>query len=202
MWNDRYSRPGYLFGTQPNAFLKSCAPLLEPGQSALAIADREGRNSVWLAEQGLSVTAFDASSVGLEKARRLASEREVHVDLHLAAIEEWDWVPEHYDIVAAIFIQFAAPELRAAIFDGMKRAVKPGGLVLLQGYRPEQIEYGTGGPSKPENLYTRALLEGAFKDFEVLRLEDHDSMVHEGEGHDGMSALIELVARKPLEERP
>lgn len=201
MWNDRYSRPGYLFGTEPNAFLKSCAPLLEPGQSALAIADGEGRNSVWLAGQGLSVTAFDASSVGIEKARRLASQRGVDVDLHLATIEEWDWAPDRYDVVAAIFIQFAAPELRAAIFEGMKRTVKPGGLVLLQGYRPEQIGYGTGGPSSPENLYTRALLEDAFKDFEMLRLEDHDSVVHEGEGHDGMSALIDLVARKPLGER-
>jgi len=197
MWNERYDRQEYLFGTEPNAFLASCADLLVPGQSALAVADGEGRNSVWLASRGLAVTAFDASTVGLEKARRLADQRQVTVDYCEAAVEDWDWTPAHFDVVAAIFIQFAGPDLRSRIFAGMKRTVKPGGLILMQGYRPEQLAYGTGGPKEPENLYTRALLEEAFADFEILRLEEHDSEVREGPGHAGLSALIDLVARRP-----
>jgi len=197
MWNERYDRQEDLFGTEPNAFLASCADLLVPGQSALAVADGEGRNSVWLASRGLAVTAFDASTVGLEKARRLADQRQVTVDYCEAAVEDWDWTPAHFDVVAAIFIQFAGPDLRSRIFAGMKRTVKPGGLILMQGYRPEQLAYGTGGPKEPENLYTRALLEEAFADFEILRLEEHDSEVREGPGHAGLSALIDLVARRP-----
>ena len=74
MWDQRYSGADYVFGVDPNRFLTSCAHLLEPGQSALAVADGEGRNSVWLASEGLNVTAFDASEIGLSKAGRLAAE--------------------------------------------------------------------------------------------------------------------------------
>jgi len=197
MWNERYDRPDYLFGTEPNAFLVSCADLLAPGQSALAVADGEGRNGVWLATRGLSVTAFDSSSVGLRKAKQLASSRGVSVDYRMAAIEEWDWAPDRFDVVVGIFIQFAAPALRAAVFAGMQRTVRPGGLILMQGYRPEQLAYGTGGPREIEKLYTRDLLARAFSSLEILRLDEHDSEVEEGPGHAGMSALIDLVARKP-----
>lgn len=197
MWDKRYDREDYVFGTEPNAFLACCAPLLNAGQSALAVADGEGRNGVWLAEQGLSVTAFDASAVGLDKARRLAARRGVAVDARLSTIEDWDWTADRFDVVAAIFIQFAPPPLRSLIFEGMKRTVKPGGLILLQGYRPEQIEYGTGGPPQRENLYTSDLLVAAFGDFEIATLREHDSEIHEGPGHAGISALIDLVARKP-----
>ncbi len=196
MWDERYDRPDYVFGTEPNAFLASQTELLSPGQSALAVADGEGRNSVWLASRGLDVTAFDASSVGLEKARRLAADQGVTVDYHLASIEDWDWTPDRFDIVAAIFIQFAPPDLRARIFDGIKQTVKPGGLVLMQGYRPEQVDYGTGGPPQRDHMYTRDLLEKSFGEFEIMKLEAHDSEINEGPGHDGLSALIDLVARK------
>ena len=197
MWDQRYDREEYVFGTEPNAFLKDCLPYLEGGGTALAVADGEGRNSVWLAGLGLATTAFDASEAGLRKARQLVGSKGVEVDYRLASVEDWEWTPERFDFVVAIFIQFAPPDLRRRIFDGMKRTVKPGGLILLQGYRPQQIAYGTGGPKQPENLYDRALLEAAFGDFEILHLAEHDSEIHEGMGHDGMSALIDLVARKP-----
>ena len=196
-WDERYSTPDYLFGTEPNAFLASQADLLVPGQSALAVADGEGRNGVWLASKGLTVTAFDASAVGLDKAKRLAAEKGVNVDYRLAAIEDWTWTENRFDVVVAIFIQFASPELREKIFAGIKQCLKQGGLLLLQGYTPKQLEYGTGGPPTGENLYTRRLLEDAFAGFEIMRLEEYDSVIREGSGHSGMSALIDLVARKP-----
>lgn len=197
MWDERYGRPEYIFGTGPNAFLASCAGLLAAGQTALAIADGEGRNGVWLASRGLAVTAFDASLVGLDKARRLAGVNNVSVDYRRADVMAWDWTEDRFDVVVAIFIQFVGPDQRREIFEGMKRTTKPGGLILMQGYRPEQIEYATGGPPFRENLYTRPLLEEAFSDFEIRTLREHDSVLREGSAHSGMSALIDLVARKP-----
>lgn len=196
IWNERYDREEYVFGTEPNGFLKSCAPLLHPGEKALAVADGEGRNGVWLASQGLEVTGFDASAVGLAKARRLAVGQGVEVDYRLASVEDWTWERDAYDVVAAIFIQFAEPPLRTLIFEGMIRTLKPGGLLLLQGYTPRQLDYGTGGPRAVVNLYTRPMLEDAFASLAIERLEEHDSEVSEGPGHSGMSALIDLIARK------
>jgi SAM-dependent methyltransferase len=196
-WNSRFSAEAYVFGTAPNAFLVSQAARLKRGMRALCVSDGEGRNSVWLAEQGLAVTAFDFSPKGLEKARKLAHARGVEVDFRLSNAEQWDWQPAAYDVVAAIFVQFAAPALRARMFAGMKRTLAPGGLLILQGYRPEQIEYATGGPKHRENMYTEALLRESFADLEILHLASHDEHVDEGSGHSGMSALIDMVARRP-----
>jgi SAM-dependent methyltransferase len=197
-WNGRYAAAGYLFGTAPNAFLASQAKRLKPGMNALAIADGEGRNGVWLAGQGLHVTAFDFSLVGAEKARKLAAERGVskNYDSSIAMLDDWDWDANQYDVIAAIFIQFATPPERARMFAGICRALKPGGYLLLQGYGPGQLAYGTGGPKVPEQLYTATLLKQAFAALEILELREHDSEINEGEGHGGMSALIELVARR------
>jgi SAM-dependent methyltransferase len=197
-WNTRYAGDEYLFGTSPNAFLATQRHLLMPGQRALAVADGEGRNGVWLAEQGLRVTAIDFSPIALEKAHRLAKSRGVDVTFVQADLTSWEWKDSSFDVVAAIFIQFADPKLREIIFQGIRRALVPGGLLLLQGYRPEQIEYGTGGPPHAENMYTSGMLREAFSGFEIVSLSEHDNIIQEGTGHHGMSALVDLVARKPL----
>jgi len=195
-WDTRYAAPGFLFGTEPNAFLKNQAHLLKAGQKALSIADGEGRNSVFLAELGLDVRAMDFSPNALAKAQVLAKERGVTVRFEQADLETWTWPAGEFDVVVAIFIQFCPPPMRARVFENMKRALKPGGLILMQGYRPEQLKYKTGGPSQVEQLYTRELLEKAFADCASVEIEEYDREVHEGSGHGGMSALIDLVARK------
>jgi len=195
-WQQRFAAPGYLFGTAPNAFLKSKTHLLRKGERALAIADGEGRNGVFLAEQGLDVVSVDFSPLAQEKARKLAAERGVTLRIERADIVNWDWPGHAFDVVAAIFFQFAAPPDRDRIFAGIWKALKPGGLLLLQGYRPKQLEYKTGGPPHVENLYTREVLENAFHEFSSLDIREHDSVVDEGSGHAGMSALIDLVGRK------
>lgn len=197
LWDRRYDQEAYVFGTEPNAFLVRQQHRLKAGQSVLAVADGEGRNGVWLAEQGLKVLSLDASSVAQAKARRLAEARGVGLETELADLDHWVWPDEAYDLVAGIFIQFAGPALRTRMFAGMVQALKPGGLLLLQGYRPEQLAYGTGGPKVAENLYDEAMLRLAFEGLEILELAVHDSRIKEGDGHDGMSALIDLVARKP-----
>jgi cyclopropane fatty-acyl-phospholipid synthase-like methyltransferase len=192
----RFAAPDYHFGTAPNAFMKSQAHQLNAGQKALALADGEGRNGVWLAEHGLDVLSLDFSPNALKKARALAAARGVSLRIELADLSQWEWPIAEFDLIAAIFIQFADPPFREKIFTGMKRALKPGGLLLMQGYRPEQLDYRTGGPPQIENLYTRGLLEAAFGDFASVEIREHDSMVDEGAGHAGMSALIDLVGRK------
>jgi SAM-dependent methyltransferase len=196
VWDKRYSGEGFLFGTEPAAFVKAHVHLLTPGQTALCVADGEGRNSVFLAEQGLAVTAMDASPVGVEKARRLAAERGVSIDFRIADVLSWEWIPNSYDIVLALFIQFLTPDERPAVFEGMKRTLRPGGYLLLHGYRPEQVDYATGGPPYRENMYTVDLLRQAFGDLSIERLAAYDTVIKEGTGHDGMSALIDLVAKK------
>jgi SAM-dependent methyltransferase len=196
-WEGRFAVPGYLFGTEPNAFLKLQAHRLRPGQLALAVADGEGRKGVWLAEQGLDVLSVDFSPIALEKARALAVARGVRLRTEQVDLADWSWPVERFDIVVAIFIQFAAPGFRAGIFAGLKRALKPGGLLLLEGYRPEQLNYRTGGPPDLERFYTRDLLEAAFADMADMEIVEHDSVLNEGSHHVGMSALIDLVARRP-----
>ena len=195
-WESRFAAPEYLFGTAPNAFLKSQAHRLEPGQKALALADGEGRNGVWLAELGLDVLSLDFSANALKKARALAALRRVDLRFQQVDLATWPWPTAELDVIVAIFIQFADPPFRQRIFDGIKTALKPGGLLLMQGYRPEQLDYRTGGPSQVENLYTTALLEDSFGDFASVEINEHDSMVDEGGGHAGMSALIDFVGRK------
>ena len=196
-WNERYAGPDYVFGESPNEFVRAAAGHLAVGQSVLCVADGEGRNSVWLAERGLRVTAFDFAPNAVEKARRLARQRNVHVDHRMGDIQTWAFAPGEYDALVVIFIQFLAPEERDDAFARMQSAVKPGGLFLLEGYRPEQLQYGTGGPGAIENLYTREWVKQTFRGWETLALREYDAVLQEGTRHTGMSALIDLVARKP-----
>jgi 2-polyprenyl-3-methyl-5-hydroxy-6-metoxy-1,4-benzoquinol methylase len=195
-WNERFNRPDYLFGTEPNAWLASQRARFEPGRRALAVADGEGRNSVWLARLGLQVTAFDLSHVGVAKARALAQQGGVAVDYHVADCDGWQWKPEVYDYVVAIFVQFADPAMRARLFANMVRALKPGGCLLLQGYTPRQLDYKTGGPGILEHLYTPALLRQELPSLRVVELREYEEELAEGARHNGMSALIGLVAQK------
>jgi cyclopropane fatty-acyl-phospholipid synthase-like methyltransferase len=195
-WNERFSAPGYHFGTAPNEFLQSQAHLLKPGQTALSIADGEGRNGVFLAERGLDVLSVDFSTPALAKARELAASRGVALRIEQTDLMRWTWPTAQFDVVAAIFIQFAIAEERPHLFAGIKQALRPGGLLLMQGYRPEQLAYATGGPKQIGNLYTRALLEQAFADFASIDIRVHDDVIREGAAHSGMSALIDLVGRK------
>jgi SAM-dependent methyltransferase len=204
MWSARYRDAGedYLFGVAPNKFLAERSDVMKKGQTVLSIADGEGRNSVWLAEQGLAVTAVEIAAVAVDKAKKLAAERGVSVAFEVADIFAPNWPPAPFvaafDWVVGIFIQFAAPNERARQFAAMKQATRPGGRILLQGYTPAQLNYRTGGPSAIENLYTADMLRDAFSDWDIEELIEYEDDLSEGARHQGRSALIGLVARKPL----
>lgn len=197
-WDTRYANAdGFLFGERPNAWLAANAAWLRPGMRVLSIADGEGRNGVWLAQQGCSVTAFDLSPVGVARARTLAQRCGVAIDLRVADVADWPWEPDAFDAVVAVFIQFAAPLVRERIFAGIARTLVPGGVLVLEGYGPRQLRYRTGGPGVAANLYTMPLLAKAFAGWEILASRDADREVSEGAGHRGLSHLVSLVARKP-----
>ena len=192
-WESRYAPESYLFGTAPNAFLAAQKSRLPKRGRALSVADGEGRNGVWLAEQGLDVVSIDFSPTAQVKARALAASRGVTITTETVDLSTWTWPPDAFDVIVAIFAQ---PLDRTTLFAGVRRALKPGGLVLIQGYPPKQLQYGTGGPSDLERLYTREHFEAGFGDFTDVRIDEYDAEIYEGDGHGGMSALIDLVARK------
>lgn len=195
-WQGRFGVPDYIFGKEPNYFLASCKLLLPRSGKALAVADGEGRNGVWLAEQGLDVVSVDFSPAAQEKARALAKERGVKVALVRGDVHNWNYPEAAFDVVVEIFTQFSVPSERARKWAGMRKALKPGGLMIIQGYTPRQLQYGTGGPSQIDKLYTRAMLEEAFRGFRDMVIVEEEVEMHEGTSHGGMAAVINFTARK------
>ena len=195
-WETRFAAPDYLFGTEPNAFLAANKAILPGSGRALAVADGEGRNGVWLAEQGLDVLSIDFSPTAQAKAQALARARNVRLTTELTDVTQWSWPTEAFDVIAVIFTQFANPAERERMFIGIHRALKPGGVLLVEGYTPKQLQYGTGGPSTAANMYTRELLQDAFGDFTNVTITEYEAELTEGARHTGMSALIDLVGTK------
>jgi hypothetical protein len=111
-------------------------------------------------------------------------------------VHTWAYPEAAFDVVAEIFTQFSSPRERAAKWAGMRKTLKPGGLLIIQGYTPKQLQYGTGGPKEIENLYTRPMLEEAFRGFRDVSITEAELEMHEGTAHGGMSAVINLTARK------
>ena len=196
-WETRYRVPDYVFGREPNYFLAACKHLLPRSGRALAVADGEGRNGVWLAEQGLDVVSLDFSPSAQAKAATLARERGVAMTIERGDVHNWAYPEASFDVVCEIFTQFSNPSERARKWAGIKKALKPGGLLILIGYTPKQLQYGTGGPKELANLYTRALLDETFGEFRDVAIKEEELDMHEGASHAGLSAVIHLTARKP-----
>ncbi len=197
-WDARFDTETYIFGTEPNVFLASRKALFKPGMRVLAVADGEGRNGVWLAQHGCEVVSVDISPLGIQKARKLAAERNVSVDFHCADLLTWDWPRSAFDAVVCIFIQFATPGEREVLFGGFWSALKPGGVLLLEGYGVKQLQYTSGGPGKLEHLYTSEMLREAFAGWQIETLREYEAELEEGPKHKGKAALIDLVAIKPI----
>ena len=196
MWDDRFAGETYMFGTEPAQALVRHLDRLHNGGTTLAVADGEGRNSVFLAKKGFAVTAMDSSKVGIAKAEKLSAQHGVAPAFELADIYDYEWHKHSYDNLVAIFIQFAPPEMWASIFEGMKSALRKGGVLMLHGYTPKQVEYGTGGPSNPAHMYDCDMLANAFADMDILVNEAYEAVLDEGPGHSGQSALIDFIAVK------
>ena len=199
-WDERYKGEDFAFGTAPNAFLASQAHYLKPGLRALVPGDGEGRNGVWLAEQGLIVDTVDVSPLGLAKARRLAKERGVSINAALADLLTWSWPHSTFDVVAALYIHFFdgdRPRMHRAMLDSLK----PGGILILEAFRLEQLdlqkEHRSGGPRTADMLYSGPSSPGTCRKKQSYELEEAALELAEGHRHKGLAAVIRAVVRKP-----
>jgi SAM-dependent methyltransferase len=199
-WDERYKGEGFAFGTEPNAFLASQVHLLKPGLRALVPGDGEGRNGVWLAKRGLIVDTVDVSRLGVAKARKLAQSSGVSMNTEVADLLTWAWPQGQYDIVASIYVHFF-DEDRPRMHRAMIGALKPGGLLILEAYRPEQIElqkiHHSGGPKTADMLYSSAKLRSDFEGASILMLEELEAELSEGARHRGNAAIIRAIVEKP-----
>ncbi len=200
-WDERYRGEGFSFGTEPNAFLASQAYRLKPGMRVLVPGDGEGRHGVWLAQQGLAADTVDVSPLGVAKAQALAKARGVQINAQIADLLDWDWPAWRYDVVASLYIHFFDPD-RPRMHRAMLDALKPGGIVIFEAFRAEQLEYqkihGSGGPRTADMLCSRAKLQSDFAAAKFLLLEEAEVELNEGPRHKGAAAVIRAVVQKPL----
>lgn len=194
-WDARYDKEDFHYGTEPNDFVRERAASLPPG-AVLCLGSGEGRNAVHLAGLGLRVTGVDGSRVGLEKGARLAVGAGVAASWELADLADYDLGEAKWDGIVSIFCH-VQPEIRADLHRRIVRALKPGGVLLMEGYRPEQIGRGTGGPSRVEMMVTADLLRRELEGLDFELLEEKERAVHEGPGHDGIASVVQVVARRP-----
>lgn len=195
MWDQRYSESDYAFGTEPNDFVRAMADRLPAGR-LLSLGEGEGRNAVWLAEQGFRVTAVDSSAVGLDKARRLASERGVRIDTRHADLADFPIEPGGWDVVVSIFCHLPPP-LRRRVHRQVVSGLRPGGALLLEAYTPRQLIFGTGGPPVVELMMDLVSLRGELAGLEFLHAQELDREVREGRYHTGRGAVVQVLGRKP-----
>ncbi len=199
MWEQRYQKPEFVYGREPNRFLVSVWRQLPPGR-ALCVAEGEGRNAVFLAQQGYRVTAVDFALAALKKAAQLARQNRVSVNLIAADLSHFPIQPESWDVMVSIFGHFL-PQDRKKIHRQMVEGLVPGGMFVLEAYTPKQLIYRTGGPPTAELMMNAATLEKELVGLEFLILRETEREVIEGTQHRGWAAVVQVLAQKPHSSR-
>jgi SAM-dependent methyltransferase len=195
-WDERYATPDYVFGTEPNVWLAANQSLLKPGMKALVPGDGEGRNGVWLAARGLAVTSIDASPIGIGKAEQLAAAQGVVVDFVCADLRDWPVPGPVYDLVVSAFVHIGTAD-RAAVHRKYVEALAPGGHLILEGFTPDHLGYGKGGPKVAAMMFTETQLRDEFAALDIVHLEALKTQLPASERHGGPAAVIRLLARRP-----
>ena len=195
-WDGKYAGDQYHYGTEPSAFVVAQASHLRPGGRVLCAGDGEGRNGVWLAGRGLDVTTIDPSTAGTRKARALAAGRGVSMEVIEAALPRYRLEPKSYDAAVLVFLHLR-PEDRVGAHRSIARSLRPGGVLLLQGFTPRQLENTSGGPKDPDRLFTAEMLARDFAEMEIELLVEASVDLDEGPGHQGHADVVMLRARQP-----
>jgi len=195
-WNERYSSASYYYGTEPNDFLREQAHVIPQGGKVLCLGEGEGRNAVFLAGRGYDVVALDQSPVGLEKAQRLAIAKSVRIQTLVANLDGYRFDAGRWDGIVSIWCHLPSA-MRSAIHRQIIVGLQPGGVFLLEAYTPGQIRHGTGGPKDVDLLPSLTELRRDLDGLELLLGQEHERMVLEGAGHTGLSAVVQIVARRP-----
>ncbi len=193
-WDARYSEDGYAYGTSPNGFLAEAAKHIPKGR-VLCLAEGEGRNAVYLAEQGYEVTAVDSSAVGMKKAERLAASRGVSIKTVTADLADFVIEPDHWDGIVAIFAHLPAA-LRARVHRASVAGLRPGGTFVLEAYAPRQLEFGTGGPPTLELLMSLDDLRDELRGLEFIVARETEREINEGRFHGGRGAVVQVAGIK------
>lgn len=191
MWDQEYDTEEYVYGKLPNDFLKDYYEAIPKGK-VLLLAEGEGRNAIFLAKLGYSVTAVDISSVGLKKAENLAEENGVNIETICADLATFDLGESKWDGIISISCHLP-PELRQGLYKRIERALKPSGAFFLEGYRPEQLKYKTGGPPLAEMMTSKETLVNELPNLVFSHLQEIDRVVNEGVNHHGMGAVIQAI---------
>lgn len=194
-WDERFGAPHFVYGTAPNDFLVSVVNRLPAGR-ALCLAEGEGRNAVFLAEQGFDVTAVDASAVGLQKAERLAADRGTSIRTIVSDLSHYEIAPETWDVIVLIFAH-VAPELRRRVHAAAAGGLKPGGALVLEAYTPAQLALKTGGPPVVDLMMRLNDLEFEFRGLDFAIGRELQREIHEGTLHNGVSAVVQVLAFRP-----
>lgn len=196
-WDERYALDGWAFGKEPNDFLKSEAHRIPTGR-VLCLGEGEGRNAVFLAEEGYEVVGVDRSQVGMDKAQSLAQERNVFIETVVSSIEDFDLTEGEWQGIVSIFFHLPL-DLRKRVHESVVRGLGPGGILILEAYTPEQLAFGTGGPPHPERLPTLEILKQELSGLDFLVEREVVREVHEGRMHSGQGAVVQVVAQRPDE---
>lgn len=194
IWNERYNSEGFLFGKEPNRFFKETIDKLCPGKMLLP-ADGEGRNAVYAAKTGWEAYAFDASEVGKDKALDLAEQEDVSIDFEVSLIEDYVPEPNSFDAIALIYCHLH-PSIRSAFFEKLVESLAPGGTLILEGFRKEQLGLTSGGPKDPEMLYSAEQLATDFAKLSKLTVTRETIWLDEGPGHQGEAKVVRLIGKK------
>ena len=194
-WDERYAEPGFAYGETPNDFLREEAGRL-PSGPVLCLGEGEGRNAVFLAEQGHEVLAVDSSQVGLDKTSRLAAARGVSVAVEQADLADYAIDPGRWSGIVSIFCH-VPPPVRQRIHRASVGGLAPGGLFLLEAYTPAQLELGTGGPPSLPLLFELEMLRTELSGLDFEHAVELEREIREGKYHQGVGAVVQILARKP-----
>ena len=194
-WNERYAKKEFIYGTEPNEFLREELEKLPAGKIILP-CDGEGRNAVFAAKLGWEVNAFDYSASAKEKAYALARQEGVSPHYEVADIHEKEFKENSADVVTLIYAHFPE-ELRKIAHQKAIKWLKPGGKLVLEAFNPKQLPNESGGPKNIEMLYTEDILREDFKELKIEKLESLETNLSEGNFHKGKADIIRLIAIKP-----
>lgn len=194
MWDERYSGDDFAYGIHPNDFLVSAAEGLPIGK-ALSLAEGEGRNAVWLAQQGFDVTAVDMSQVGLEKAQTLADTHGAPIRTIHANLADFVIKPEEWNVIVSVFCHLPPP-LRRMVHTQSVAGLRANGVFLLEAYTPTQLSLGTGGPPSPDMMMDLETLRDELTGLDLIHAKELTRTIHEGEFHNGPGAVVQVVGVK------
>lgn len=196
MWDKEFDTETYVYGKEPNEFLKEHYEKLPKGK-VLCLAEGEGRNAVFLAKKGFDVTAVDISQVGLNKAKKLAKEAGVEIRTICKDLVAFNLGEQQWDSIVSISCHLP-PEIRVPLYQKVEKSLKQNGVFLIEGYTPNQLNYKSGGPPVAEMMTSADTLKNELLGLKFTVLQELERNVCEGINHTGLASVVQGIAVKSL----